>query len=266
MKFVEPAKIGALLREWRSRRRVSQLDLALDAGISPRHLSFIETGRARPSREMVLQLAEQLAVPLRERNVLLTAAGFAAVFPQHQLSDDALQTARQTVEMILHAHAPNPALAIDRHWNVAAANATVGVLLQNVRAAQGDGPLNVLRLSLHPEGLASRILNYDEWRAHLFERLRRQIELTADETLIALEAELKQYPAPPNPRPGEPANALGGIAVPLRLQSEFGELSFLSTTTVFGTPVDVTLAELAIESFFPADASTRELLAQLSTR
>ncbi len=251
---------GTQLREWRQRRRLSQLDLALDADISARHLSFVETGRAQPSCEMVMRLAERLDVPLRERNVMLTAAGFAPVFSQRPLDDPALQAARGAIELVLKGHEPFPALAIDRHWTMVMANAAVAPLLAGVCAPLLKPPVNVLRLSLHPEGLAPRIANLTEWRTHLLERLRRQIEITADPLLIDLLHELKGYPAvsAAAPRPAQPD--LAGVAVPLRLVTEGGILSFFSTTTVFGTPVEVTLAELALEAFFPADPQTGEII------
>jgi transcriptional regulator with XRE-family HTH domain len=238
---------------------LSQLDLALDAEISSKHLSFVETGRAQPSREMILRLAEQLKIPLRERNVLLTSAGFAPVFPERPLDDQSLHAARQTVELILQGHEPNPALALDRHWNLITSNKAVGFFLKNVKPAQLQPPVNVLRLSLHPDGLARQIVNFSEWRAHLLERLRRQIEITADAVLIELEKELKGYPAPKENHRRETIDSRA-IAIPLRIKTGAGELSFISTTTVFGTPVDITLSELVIESFFPADEKTSSFL------
>lgn len=252
-------QIGSMLREWRGRRRLSQLDLALDAEISPKHLSFLETGRAKPSREMILHLAEQLAIPLRERNELLTAAGFAAVFPERSLNDDALQAARQTIDLILQGHEPNPALAVDRHWNLLATNRAVGLLLQGVNPTLMHPPVNVLRLGLHPEGIAPNIVNFSEWRAHLLERLRRQIELTADPGLLALETELKSYAVPKTMERHNCVDA-SHIAIPLRMRVQDAELSFISTITIFGNPIDITLAELAIESFFPADQFTTQWL------
>ena len=250
--------VGEHLREWRQRRRMSQLDLALEAEISTRHLSFLETGRAHPSRDMVMHLAEQLDVPLRDRNVILVAAGFAPVFPQRPLDDPELGAARRAVDLILAAHEPYPALLVDLQWNMVAANRALPPLLEGVDAELLDGVVNVLRLALHPRGVAPRIANLAEWRAHILERLRRQIELTADPGLIELAAELKSYPAPPAPdrRPED----YGGVAVPLQLMTETGVLSFISTTTVFGTAVDITLSELTLETFFPADAATAEAL------
>jgi transcriptional regulator with XRE-family HTH domain len=258
--------IGDHLREWRQRRRLSQLDLACEADISTRHLSFLETGRSRPSRDMVLHLAERLDVPLRERNTLLVAAGFAPAYPLRGLDDPALALARRAVERVIEAQAPNPALAFDRHWHLVAANAAVAPLMVGAAAALLQPPVNVMRLALHPEGLAPRIANLPEWRAHLLERLRRQIEFTADAVLVDLMAELQAYPAPAGgvTALAPPEEAHLDIVVPFRLATESGILSFLSTTTVFGTPVDVTLSELAVESFFPADAFTAEALRRLA--
>jgi transcriptional regulator with XRE-family HTH domain len=258
--------VGNLLREWRQRRRLSQLDLASEAEISTRHLSFLETGRAQPSREMVLHLAERLEVPLRERNVLLVAAGFAPVFAERSLQDPALQSARKAVDLVLAGHEPYPALAIDRHWNLIAANSAVGRLIGGADPALLEPPVNVLRLSLHPRGLAPRIANLPEWRAHLLARLRLQIEVSGDPTLARLLRELSTYPLSGRPQAGKPDAGHGpvGVVVPLRLTTEQGTLSFISTTTVFGTPLDITLSELALESFFPADASTADALRRLA--
>jgi transcriptional regulator with XRE-family HTH domain len=256
--------VGGLLRQWRLRRRMSQLDLALEANISTRHLSFLETGRSRPSREMVLHLAGQLGLPLRERNLLLTAAGFAAAFPERPFGDPALAAARRAVELVLKGHEPYPALAVDRHWTLVAANAAVPPLIAGAASHLLAPPVNVLRLSLHPQGLAPAILNLPEWRGHLLERLRRQVDATADPALVALLAELKAYPAP-HPAGRSPVAAGDpGIVVPLRLRSAAGPLSLLGTTTVFGTPVDVTLSELALEAFYPADPATAEALRRLA--
>lgn len=249
--------LGDQIKEWRKRRRLSQMDLALDAEISTRHLSFIETGRSRPSREMVLRLADQLELPLRERNALLLGAGFAPLYAERTLDDPALAAARRAIELVLKGHEPWPALAIDRHWHLVAANEAVAPLLAGCAPHLLEGPINVLRLSLHPEGLAPRILNLAEWRAHLLDRLRRQAVTTGDAALDALVAELEAHPFPDGA--GHPDD-FGGVAIPLRLMTPLGELSFLSTTTVFGTPLDVTLDELAIEAFYPADAVTAERL------
>ncbi len=252
--------LGDFLRDWRRRRRMSQLDLALEAEISQRHLSFIESGRSLPSRDMLLHLAERLEVPLRERNPMLLAAGFAPVYAERKLDDPALAAARKAIDMVLKGHEPFPALAVDRHWTLVAANAAVAPLLAGVAdASLLDGPVNVLRLSLHPQGLAPRIANLAEWRNHLLERLHQQIAATGDPILKGLLEELSGYPVPPE-TPSKPRSDYAGIAVPMQLRTEAGCLSFISTTTVFGTPVDVTLSELAIESFFPANDETARLL------
>jgi transcriptional regulator with XRE-family HTH domain len=255
---------GEHLRAWRRRRRMSQLDLAGEADISTRHLSFVETGRSVPSREMVLRLAERLDVPLRERNALLVAAGYAPMYRERPLDDPALAAAREAVQLILKSHEPYPALAIDRHWNLLAHNALVPHLLAGVAASLLQPPVNVLRLSLHPEGLAPRIVNIGQWRHHLFERLRQQIQLTDDTQLQALEQELRSYPVPPDGDATRLAGEVLGIVVPLRFRTPSGVLNLISTTTIFGSPVDVTLQELALETFFPADAFTGEALRQLA--
>lgn len=257
--------VGQLLREWRQRRRLSQLDLAADAAISTRHLSFVETGRAAPSRAMLLKLAEQLQVPLRERNVWLTAAGYAPMYAERALaSDPALGAARAAVDAVLKGHEPYPALAVDRHWNLLAHNRMLPLLIgEHVAPQLMQPPANVLRLSLHPQGLAPRIVNLAEWRAHLMERLHHQVALTADPALAALAEELRGYPAPPAPAGDAGAPAHAPVAMPLRIRSPWGLLSFISTITVFGTPIDITLAELALETFFPADESTAATLRRL---
>jgi transcriptional regulator with XRE-family HTH domain len=249
------APLGEQIRTWRGRRRLSQLDLALDAEISARHLSFIETGRSRPSRSMLLRLAERLRLPARERNALLVAGGFAPAQPARTLDDPALAAARQAVDKVLAAYEPWPALAVDLHWNLVAANAGVTPFLTDVAPQLLQPPLNVLRLSLHPDGLAGRIENLAEWRTYIFLRLEEQIDASADPVLAALLDELRTYPGG-TCRSSEPA----GIAVLLRLRSGERLLSFLSMTTVFGTPIDITLSELAIEAFLPADAATGDYL------
>ncbi|WP_426958592.1 helix-turn-helix domain-containing protein [Muricoccus radiodurans] len=251
--------IGAHLRDWRQRRRLSQEALALDAEISTRHLSYLETGKAMPSRAMVLRLAEHLEVPLRERNLWLAAAGFAPAYAERPLDDAAMRPAREAVEAVLHAHAPNPALAVDRHWNLIAANASVSALMAGAEAALLAPPVNVLRLTLHPRGLASRVANLAQWRAHLLARLARQAAVSGDPVLAALLAELRGYPAPPG---GEEEEEV--LAVPFRLRAGDVELSFLSTTMVFGTASEVTLSELAVEAFFPMDAQTSAALRALA--
>ncbi|KAA2211582.1 helix-turn-helix transcriptional regulator [Pseudoroseomonas oryzae] len=258
---------GTLLRHWRRQKRLSQMALALEAGISQRHLSCLEGGRALPSRAMVLHLTEQLRVPLRERNAILAAAGFAPFFRERPLQAPELAAARQAMERILHGHSPHPALAVDRHWNLISANEAVFALLGGLSGPLMQPPVNVLRLSLHPEGLAPRILNFAEWRAHLLARLTHEVQASADAVLLRLLEELKAYPLPPQAR-GTRAAPLdeASIAVPLRLAGAEGPLSFLSTTTVFGTAVDVTLAEVTIETFFPADDTTALAMPRLLGR
>ncbi|OJT17024.1 transcriptional regulator [Archangium sp. Cb G35] len=259
--------VGELLRTWRQRRSLSQLDLACRADVSARHVSFLETGRSKPSREMLLHLAEELDIPLRERNALLTAAGFAPVYSEESLDAPALRAAREAVDLVLTGHEPYPALAVDRHWTLITANRAVGMLLADVSPALLQPPVNVLRLSLHPDGLGRNILNLEQWRAHVLARLQRQIDASADETLTALHEELRGDAAHGGAaRPGGNAREpdFAGVVVPMRLKTRFGVLSFFSTTTVFGTPLDITLSELAIESFFPADRPTAELLRRIA--
>jgi transcriptional regulator with XRE-family HTH domain len=290
------APVGDLLRGWRQRRHLSQLDLAGDADISTRHLSFIETGRSTPSREMVLRLAERLEVPLRARNTLLTAAGYAPVYAERPLGDPALAPARRAIDHLLAAHEPFPAIAIDRHWRLVANNQAAARLMGGVDPSLIEPHVNVLRLSLHPGGLASRIANLAQWRGHLLARLRHQVDVSADPVLTELLRELSDYAlpeiagsasstpvgsgaslaenvhgratsrngaaAPAGAGGASPPNAddYAGVFVPLQLRTDAGLLSFLSTTTIFGTPVDVTLSEIALESFFPADPWTGEAL------
>lgn len=258
--------MGAVLRKWRTHRRLSQLALALKAGVSQRHLSFVESGRAQPSREMVLHLAEHLQLPLRERNQLLLAAGYAPLFAERPLDDPALSSVREAIDLVLRAHEPYPALGVDRHWQLVAANRAVAPLLAGCADTLLQPPINVLRLSLHPEGLAPRIANLAEWRTHLLERLRRQIEASADPVLARLLEELRGYPVAPASRldPTRSAASNPAVFVPLELTTPYGTLSFISTTTLFGTPVDVAVSELALECFFPADAETAEALRALA--
>jgi transcriptional regulator with XRE-family HTH domain len=256
----ERAPLGTLLRDWRRRRRLSQLDLALEAGVSARHLSFLETGRSKPSREMVLHLAEELGLPLRDRNQMLIAAGFAPAFAERTIDDPEMAPVREALDLVLGGHEPYPAVVVDRWWNLVAANRSVALLTSEVAPELLEPPANVLRLSLHPEGIAPRIANLGEWRAHLLDRLRREVALTADPVLAELQEEVSAYPG------GEPFELHGpapGIAVPLRVRAGDGELSFFSTVATFGTAIDVTLAELSIEAFFPADAETSAALRAL---
>lgn len=238
---------------------MSQLAFALDADISQKHLSFIETGRASPSRDMVIRLAEVLDMPLRERNAMLVSAGYAPLYAGRSLDDRSLAPARAALDRLMAGHAPYPALAIDRHWTMISANdPAMGLMALVADRSLLAPPVNVLRLTLHPRGLAAAILNLAEWRGHLLERLRRQIRMAPDETLRTLLAELEMFPAPP---PASVHDEVAGeVFTPLRLRVPGkGVLSLLATRTVFGTPLDVTLSEIAIESFFPADDATRAL-------
>lgn len=257
MGTADTIQIGDLLREWRGIKRMSQLQLALEAGISQRHLSFVESGRSAPSRDMVLNLAEKLDMPLRQRNRLLLSAGFAPAYGERELADPSLSNALKAVEIILKGHEPNPAIAVDRHWNMIAANGAALPFLKLVEDKTLLEPANVLRLSLHPRGLAPYITNLAEWRSHLIVRLRRQNDTVADPVLSALEDELVGYPGGPI-RHGMRGDE---IAIPMRVRIGDTRLAFISTITIFGTPLDVTLSEIAVESFFAADEETRAFLA-----
>ena len=246
---------GDLIREWRQRRRLSQLDLAIAANVSSRHLSFVETGRSRPTSEMILHLAEHLDVPLRDRNALLLAGGYAPAYPERTLGAPELQAVRSALQRVLAGHEPYPAAVVNRWWELVDANAGIGLFTGGVSPGLLEPPVNVLRLSLHPDGMAPRIANLPEWRAHLLARLRRQAEATGDPRLFGLYSELEAYPGgeaqPPTPT---------DVVVPLRYRTPQAELSFLSITAVIGTPMDVTVEELAIESFYPADDQTAAAL------
>jgi transcriptional regulator with XRE-family HTH domain len=266
MKAGTASKAGDYLRMWRQRRGMSQLDFALEAEVSQRHLSFVESGRSTPSRDMLLHLTERLDVPLRERNAMLLAAGFAPVYEERTLEDPAMAAASEAIRMVLKGHEPFPALAVDRHWHLVASNSALGLLLTGIEdSTLLEPPVNVLRLSLHPKGLAPRIANLVEWRSHLLDRLRRQIAVTGDSVLAELLQELSAFPIAGNVRALHAAipSDHGGVFVPLKLMTDAGLLSFISTTTVFGTPRDITLSELALEAFFPADAETGRILRQL---
>ena len=254
---VSRSPVGELLRQWRERRRISQLDLSIEADISSRHLSFVETGRSQPSRDMVLRLADTLDVPLRERNHLLLAAGYAPVYGEAALDAPQMAAVRQAIRLVLKAHEPFPAVVVDRGWNLVDANATIDLLTAGVAPQLLEPPVNVLRLALSPDGLAPRIVNLAEWRAHLLARLRREIAVSADERLIELLDELRQYPGD---KPDVEPPGSGDVVVPLRIRTDLGELRFLSTVATFGTPLDVTVAELSIESFFPANPETADAL------
>jgi transcriptional regulator with XRE-family HTH domain len=245
---------GVLLRRWRERRRMTQADLAFAAESSTRHLSCLETGKAQPSREMVARLAEYLDVPLRDQNALLLAAGFAPAFQERSLA--ALEAAKAAIESILKAHKPYPAFAVDRHWNVVMSNSALPQLYEGCSADLMRPPANAVRLILHPEGMGPRIVNYAAWRAHSLSLLRQQFDARADPVIRDLLAEVAAYPTPPRCEEAESFGASERLATPLRITTRFGVLSFLSTVTVFGTPNDVTLSELALEMLFPADDET----------
>ena len=255
-----PVRVGDLLRGWRQRRRLSQLDLSVEAEVSARHLSFVETGRARPSRELVLHLAEHLDVPLRERNTLLLAAGYAPAHPRTSLDAPEMAPVRGALDAILAGHEPYPAVIVDHRWDVVTANqAALGVLVDDVAAALLTPPMNALRVTLHPDGLAPRIINLEEWAEHLLSRLQRQATASGDADLAALLAELRTYPGVDGAH--EETDIGARLFVPLKLRHRrLGNLAFFSTIATFGTALDLTMAELAIESFFPADDTTAAAL------
>ncbi|MEV4656723.1 helix-turn-helix transcriptional regulator [Micromonospora sp. NPDC049301] len=256
--------VGELLRDWRRTRGMSQLDLSIEAGVSARHLSFVETGRSRPSPELLLRLAEQLEMPLAERNTMLLAGGYAPAYPSHELSDPELAPVRAAVRQILDGHSPYPAVLVDQHWHLVDANPAVALFTAGAQPHLLAPPINVLRLSLHPDGMAPRILNLPEWRAHLLSRLRQQAATTNDPVLYDLHEELRGYPG--GNAPAAPiSDAVSRVVIPLRYRHDDRVLSFVSTTTLFGTPLDVTVSGLAVEAFFPADPTTTEALQALAT-
>ncbi|MFG2803322.1 helix-turn-helix domain-containing protein [Streptomyces pseudovenezuelae] len=253
--------VGPLLRAWREQRRVSQLELALRADSSARHISFVETGRSRPSEEMVLRLAEHLEVPVRERNALLLAAGYAPRFPETPMDDPALDAVREGIERLIQGYEPYPALVFDASYHVVAANRGIMMLLDGIPESLLRPPLNTMRLTLHPQGLAPRIRNLREWRGHLLEQMRRQIALRRSEQLRELYEEVAAYPVPgPEGADDGPAEPVPYFALPMRIEHEGRTLSFVSSTSTFNTPMDVTVAELAIETFLPADPATVKYL------
>jgi transcriptional regulator with XRE-family HTH domain len=255
-----------LLREWRRRRRLTQLDLACDAEMSVKHLNILETGQSSPNQQTLLHLAACLDVPLRDRNELLTAAGFAPMFQERSFNAPALDPVRRNVEAVLAAQTPNPALAMDRHWTMLAANRAVAHLFAGAEPMLLRPPVNVLRLLLHPAGLASRIVNLAQWRTHVIVRLHRQINVTGDAVLMDLLEELRDYPSLRGTSLPVPEEESGTIATPFRLATIDGVLSFFTTTTLFGTPVDITVSELAIETFLPADPATADILRRIALR
>jgi transcriptional regulator with XRE-family HTH domain len=249
--------VGEQLRGWRSRRRLSQLELAIEADISTRHLSFVETGRSRPSRDMVLHLAERLEVPLRDRNHLLLAAGYAPAYRESALDSASLKPVAAAVRQILAGHEPYPAVVVNARSEMLDANASVGLFLAGVAPHLLDPPANVLRVALHPDGMAPNIVNLPQWRSHLLERLRRQITNSGDPALTELYEEVAAYPGGTAQDEPDPA---ASVALPMRYRHGGRELGFVSTLAVFGAPMDVTVAELAIEAFYPADEETAAVL------
>jgi transcriptional regulator with XRE-family HTH domain len=259
------AGVGRLLRDWRSRRRLSQMELAVDADVSARHLSFVETGRSKPSRELLLQLAEHLEIPLRERNALLLAAGYAPAYSQRPLADETMHPVREALERLLTGHEPFPAVAVDRQWELVAANApALALLTDGVAPELLELPANTLRVSLHPDGLAPRIVNLAEYSSHLLHLVAGEATATGDPALVALYEELRSYPGVD--AGAHTHDAANSLFIPLRLRApEGGELAFFSTIARFGTALDVTVAELAVESFFPADERTAAALLTRAT-
>lgn len=258
-----PSNVGELVREWRERRRLTQLELALDAGVSARHLSFVETGRSKPGREMLLRVLDRLEVPFREQNRILLAAGHAPAFPERSLEDPDLAPVREALEVILARHEPNPGVAIDRAWNLVAANSAMSALaaMVDVDPALLEPPINIIRIGLHPKGMAPLMLNLGDWHAHWLERLERQQAASGDEQLAALIEEVAGYPVPEPER--DLAAPVGGreLLGPVKMRTaDGGELSFFGMFATFDTPFEVTTSELAIELLFPADRKTAELL------
>lgn len=255
--------VGPLLREWRGRRRLTQLELGLDAGVSARHLSFVETGRSKPGRELLLAVAEQLQIPFRERNQLLLAAGHAPAFPERPLADPELAPVREAIDRILAAHEPYPAVAFDRAWNLVATNAPMAALAATVEIdpALLESPINLLRTGLHPRGFAPLIVNLAEWRGHFLKRLAQQIAISADDGLRSLMDEIAAYPVPEGENRVATESGSGEILGPVRLHAPTGgEWSFFGMFASFDTPFEVTTSELAIELLFPADRVTAEAL------
>ena len=258
--MVPTQAVGPLVRNWRQRRNLSQLDLAIDAGVSPRHLSFVETGRSRPSPELLLLLADRLDVPLRERNTWLLATGYAPRYGETGLSEPAMARVRASLQRMLSSHDPYPGVAIDRAWNVVLANRAAALITRGLPDHVIGPTLNVFRLCLHPDGLARRTLNFGEWSRYLVGQLHRSLALGADAELQAVADEVGQYPNLLEGPRADPTSEEPALLIPLRLRLDGVPLSLFTTVTTFGTPQDVTLAELAVELFYPADDETDELL------
>jgi transcriptional regulator with XRE-family HTH domain len=261
------AGIGAVLREWRNRRRMSQLELALEAGISTRHLSFVETGRSQPGRDLLLSILSELNVPYREQNRLLLAAGHAPAYPEAPLEGPELEPVREALDLILTGHEPNPAVAMDRHWNLVKSNRAMEALIAEyggIDESLLEPPVNILRAGLHPQGLAPSLVNLGRWKQHFLERLERQVAVSGDAELAELLEEVRSYPVPGDEDRADPAG-YGPLGV-LKVRAPDGrELSFFGMFAIFDTPFEVTASELALELMFPADAATAEALAALAS-
>lgn len=255
--------IGDELRSWRERRRLSQLELSLRAEVSTRHLSFVETGRAQPGRELIVRLTEELQVPLRERNALLISAGFAPISQTRSFDDPSFDAVRGIIKVTLETHKPFPAYVINRYWNIVASNAAVPELFEGVDPKLLRPPVNTIRLLLHPRGVAPRVTNLSAWRTHLLTQLRRQVDLTADHRLEQLLSEVSSFP---NPRPDESAStSFDSPVIPLEIATRIGHLSFLSSTTIFGTPAAPTVEEISLEMLYPANTFTEKAVRQAAT-
>ena len=261
-----PETIGSLLKQWRSRRRLSQLDLALDVGVSPRHLSFVETGRSRPSPELLTSLATRLEVPLRERNRLLLAAGYAPRYAERKLDADAMQQVRGALERLIAAHDPYPGVVLDRQWNVLLANRAAQGLTAGLPPHLKTPQINVIRAGLHPDGFAAVTVNFDDWGGHLIDVLQREAGKTADPELVALEQEVNGYPNVRAMRERRDASfePVPRLLVPFIVDTPLGRMSLFTTRTFFGSPLDVTLEEVSIELFYPADVASEALLRQMA--
>jgi transcriptional regulator with XRE-family HTH domain len=257
-----PNEFGNLLRQWREHRRLSQLSLASNAEISTKHLSFLETGRAAPSREMIVKLAEELQIPLRQRNVLLTAGGYAEIYPERALNDPSLRLVDEVVRTVLRGHEPNPAMAVDYRWNIAAMNRSMQMLIGDVSLTLVEPPMNAMRLALHPDGLSSRILNFSAWRRHAIGIIKQRLDVSADSDLAALFNEVQDYPYSSTCTKAT-ADAREDFAIPIRLATSKGNISLVTATLAFGLPRDVTVSELTIECLFPADKDSAGVLDDL---
>ena len=257
----EGGSVGALLRDWRTRRRLSQMELALDVGVSPRHLSFVETGRSRPSAEMLVKLAARLQVPLRERNRMLLSSGYAPRYSQQPLQARDMQPVLAALLRLLDLHQPYPGLVLDRQWNVVLANDAAMTLTALLPLALREPRLNIFRASLHPQGLSRVTANFEEWAGYLLSTLQRAVSNSSDAELASLEQEVLNYPNVLALRSKRQVIAPDpALLVPFVLELPAGRLSMFTTLTSFGTPRDVTLEELCVELFYPADAATLQLM------